>query len=51
VEFESGDQSGLERLNFVFFGGVLSAAQQQTIRIDGCEIEDFEFVSPMPKRW
>lgn len=40
-----GDQSGLERLNFVFFGGVLSAAQQQTIRIDGCEIEDFEFVS------
>src|SRR5262245_38510950 len=26
VEFESGDQSGLERLNFVFFGGVLSAA-------------------------
>jgi len=45
VEYESTDGGYIERINFVFFGGVLSAAQLQTIRIDGCEIEEYRLVS------
>jgi 8-oxo-dGTP pyrophosphatase MutT (NUDIX family) len=46
VEYESADESHGECLKFIFFGGVLSAAQLQAIRLDRSEIEEFRFVSP-----
>lgn len=46
VEYESADESHGECLKFIFFGGVLSAAQVQAIRVDRSEIEEFRLVSP-----
>jgi len=46
VEYESADESHSEGLKFIFFGGVLSAAQVQAIGIDRSEIEEFRLVPP-----
>ena len=45
VEYGSAAGSDSEYLHFIFFGGTLSAAQRQAIRIDNAEIEGFRLVN------